>query len=208
MNLLIGTPAYNGLVHIDYMDSIIDMHRLKIPLVSMKIGNESLITRGRNTIISFFHNMKEFTHLFFLDADIKIKGEDVIKLMQYGVDVIGAPVPLKGYDKEGNKVYNVVNPIRSKFSSLYEVDKAGTAVMILSRKAVTYLIEIAQTYKGNEYTRGDVKIDTMYDVFKTGVENEVYLSEDFYVCKQLKQLGYKIFVDDTIITAHTGMYQF
>lgn len=88
MNLLIGTPAYNGLVHIDYMDSIMDMNRLKIPFTNMKIGNESLITRGRNTIISFFHNMKEFTHLFFLDADIKIKGEDVIQLIKHGVDII------------------------------------------------------------------------------------------------------------------------
>lgn len=80
--------------------------------------------------------------------------------------------------------------------------------MILSRKAVDSLIDNSKTYKGNEYSRGNIKINIMYDVFKTDVENEVYLSEDFYICKQLKQLGYKIFVDDTVITTHTGMFQF
>lgn len=207
MKLLVGTPAYNGMVHIDYMDSILDMHRLKIPFDNMKIGNESLITRGRNTILSFFHYSKDYSHLLFLDADIGITGEDVIKLVQHNVDVIGAPVPLKGADAKGNKVYNAVNPVRLT-KNLFVVDKIGTAVFMLSRKAVNALIEDAEPYSSNELSMGNVKIEKMYDVFKTGVEEGVYLSEDFYVCRKLQSLGFKVHADDTIITRHHGMFQF
>jgi hypothetical protein len=207
MKLLVGTPAYGGWVHIDYTDSLLDMHRLKIPFDNMKIGNESLITRGRNTIISYFYEVKDYTHLLFLDADMGIRGEDVIKLIQHNVDVIGAPVALKGYDQNGNKVYNVVNP-RPCTKKLYEVDKVGTAVFMLSRKAVNALISGSEKYEGNELSRGNLKITTMYDVFKTCVEDGVYLSEDYYVCKRLRELGFKIHVDDTIITKHNGMFQF
>jgi len=207
MKLLVGTPAYGGWVHIDYIDSLLDMHRLKIPFDNMKIGNESLITRGRNTIISYFHAVKDYTHLLFLDADIGIHGEDVIKLVQHNVDVIGVPVALKGYDSNGNKVYNVVNPIQAT-KNLYTVDKVGTAVFMLSRKAVNALISIADTYIGNNLSRGNIKINKMYDIFKTCIENDIYLSEDYYACKKLRELGFKVYVDDTVITKHNGMFQF
>ncbi|HLD98286.1 MAG TPA: hypothetical protein VI815_03090 [Candidatus Nanoarchaeia archaeon] len=206
VNILIGTPAYNSQIHIDYLNSIIDMHRLKLPISVMCIGNESLITRGRNTIISFFKTHEEFTHLLFLDADIGIKGDSIIKLIQHEKDVIGAPVPLKGFDSNGNKVYNITNPIKEE--NLYTVDKVGTAVFMLSRKAVEDLCNNSDTYNGNTMSRGLQNNNINYDVFKTGIENEIYLSEDYYACKKLKELGYKIYIDDTIITIHNGMFQF
>lgn len=206
INILIGTPAYNGQLHIDFVNSILDFHKNKLPFTLMMIGNESLITRGRNTILSFFHEHKEFSHLLFLDADIGIQAIDIIKLLQHQKDVIGAPVPLKGYDAKGKKVYNVTNPVKS--DDLFEVDKVGTAVFLLSRKAIDSLVEKAEQYSGNPYTRGVNTGTVQYDVFKTGVENGVYLSEDFYVCKTLKDLGYKIYVDDTVATVHNGMYKF
>lgn len=208
INILIGTPAYNGQIHIDYLNSILDMHREKLPISVMCIGNESLITRGRNTIISYFNEMKEFTHLLFLDADIGISANDIKRLLSHNVDVIGAPVPLKGYDAKGNKVYNVINPVLDEKTKLYKVDKVGTAVFMLSRNAVKDLIDDSEPYSRNELTRGDNKELIHYDVFKTSVEDSIYLSEDFYVCKKLKELGYDIYVDDKIIVKHNGMFQF
>jgi len=212
-NILIGTPAYNGLLHMDFMNSILDFHKIKLPFSLMMIGNESLISRGRNTILSHFYEMKNFSHLLFIDADIGIKGEDIIKLLQHNVEVIGAPVALKGYDALGNKVYNVTNPIKSTIkTSLFEVDNIGAAVLLLTRNAVESLVDKAvnnnDLYHSNKYSRGNSKDLMMFDVFKTGVVNGIYLSEDYYVCKTLKELGYTIYVDDTVKTVHNGMFQF
>jgi hypothetical protein len=54
-NLLIGTPAYGGQVHVDYVSSLLVFQRQGIVFTLMTSGHESLITRARNTIISTFH---------------------------------------------------------------------------------------------------------------------------------------------------------
>lgn len=214
INILIGTPAYNGLVCIDFVNSMLDFHKNKLPFSLMMLGNESLITRGRNTIISHFYNMKEFTHLLFLDADIGIDAKSIIQLLAHDVDVIGAPVALKGFNPETReKVYNVINSMKSvEKPELYEVDKVGTAVFMMSRKAVESLISEAidknDTYVPNKFTRTKIKQPLMYDIFKTCVINDEYLSEDYYVCNNLKKMGYKIYVDDTVFPSHTGMFVF
>ncbi len=66
INLFVGTPAYNSMVHTDYMHSLISYYEAKIPFTIMTLGNESLITRGRNTCLSYFYSMAGFTHLLFL----------------------------------------------------------------------------------------------------------------------------------------------
>jgi len=215
INIFIGTPAYNSMVHTDYMHSLMSFYESKIPFTVMTIGNESLITRGRNTIISYFYSLVEFSHLLFLDADIHLSAESLIKLLKADKDVIGAPVALKGYDDRGKPVYNVGKVLSDTLGEdgLVEVDKVGTAVFMLSKKAVNSLIRNAKdsndSYFSNPHSRGDVyKNIRMYDVFKTGVFEGDYLSEDFYVCKMLRELGYKIYIDSSVPVRHNGMFVF
>jgi hypothetical protein len=200
INILIGTPAYNGMVHIDYLNSILDTIN-KVPFTVINIGNESLITRARNKIITYFHEHKEFSHLLFLDGDIGINGSSILKLISHNKDVIGAPVPMKGLTPEGQKIYNVTEILeQDEETKLYKVKHVGTAVFMLSRKAVEDLIK-----QSDKYThRGEQG----YDVFKVGVKEDIYLSEDFWVCNELQALGYNIFVDDTIEVKHNGTVQF
>lgn len=213
-NILIGLPCYSGLLHLDCLNSILDFHRVGLNFAVMGIGNESLIPRGRDTIISYFHYMKNFDVLFFLDADIGIFGADVIKLLMHEKDVIGAPVALKGYNVEtGKPVYNTGKLIEDKGDGLITSDRIGTAVFLLSRKAVDALvrhaIENGDTYMGNPNTRGDSVNDMkMYNVFKTGVVDGEYLSEDYWACKTLKKLGFEIHVDTTVETRHNGIFCF
>jgi hypothetical protein len=200
INILIGTPAYNGLLHIDYLHSIMQLTNV-VSFSIINVGNESLITRARNNIITYFNEKKEFTHLLFLDADIGIKAKDVVKLISHNKDVIGAPVPMKGLTPKGQKIFNVTDLItQDEKTKLYQVKHVGTAVLLLSRKAIDDLIDKAETYmhKG-------VK---SFDVFKVGVKDDIYLSEDFWVCNELQALGYNIFVDDTIEVTHNGFVKF
>ncbi len=210
IKLLIGTPCYNGLIHQDYFQGTLQYNQLGIPISYMHIGNESLITRGRNTVISFFYDHKDaFTHLLFLDADIYLSGEDLLKLLESGEDVIGAPVPLKGYDPHGNNVYNIGRILDTKDHHI-EVEHVGMAAFLLSSSVVVSLVNDAisngNVYSRNPLTRGDAPSDLHYDVFQVGVYEEQYLSEDYYVCKVLRELGYKIIVDTSIRTRHSGMF--
>lgn len=211
VNLFIGTPAYNGMVHIDYLNSIMEYHKNGIPITTMTIGNESLITRGRNTVISYFHKLEQFTHLLFLDADMYLSADNLVQLLSHEKDVIGAPVALKGFDKEGNPVYNVGKIFEEK-GGLLKVDRVGTAVFMLSRKAVTDLVENAErqgfVYGSNPHTRGTAADIPMYDIFQVGVLDGEYLSEDYFVCKTLQGLGYDVYVDPNVKNRHNGMFVF
>jgi hypothetical protein len=84
---------------------------------------------------------------------------------------------------------------------------------MLSRNAVSALVDYAKKngdkYKPNPHTRGDTQPSiTMYDVFKTGVFDGEYLSEDYYVCRILRELGFDVYIDPSIKVKHNGMYVF
>jgi len=49
---------------------------------------------------------------------------------------------------------------------------------------------------------------TMYDVFQVGVVDGEYLSEDFWLCKELGELGYHIYISDAVTVIHHGMHGF
>lgn len=214
LNLFIGTPCYNSMIHSDYLHSIISYQERGLPITIMTLGNESLITRGRNTIISYFHYDKRFTHLLFLDADMHLHANELIKLVAHEKDVIGAPVRLKGKNRFDNSpVYNTGKLIEDKGNGLVVMDRIGTAVFMLSRKAVDALVAHAvkndDVYSGNPHTRGDANIEIpQYDIFKTGVFDGEYLSEDYYVCRVLRELGFDTYVDTTCRTVHNGMFSF
>ena len=211
LNILIGTPAYNGQIHVDYLHAILDFAKAGIPYSVVTIGNESLITRARNTLIAAFHSMPVFSHLLFLDADVYLDAKGLSDMVNHEKDVIGAPVYLKGRDSEGNQTLNTdANP--QKLPILQSVDRVGTAAFLLSRAAVSSLVQHAidekRVYENHKMLQRPELPETHYDIFRVGISNGEYLSEDFWVCRELRSLGYEVFVDTSVYTRHNGMVAF
>jgi hypothetical protein len=205
--VLIGTPAYGGMVHTDFVDSILQFANSGIPFALMTIGNESLITRARNTILSAFHVRPEFTHLLFLDGDVLLPAAGLHALLDSGRDVIGAAVALKGLNADGSRIFNFGGCIGEE-GRLYKTERLGTAAILLSRNAVNALVEDAiansRCYNRPSTTRGEYDAAVHYDVFRVGVIGDEYISEDFFACHTLRRLGFDVFVDPTIVTRHHG----
>lgn len=209
--ILLGTPAYGSMVHTDYLHSVIDFMKTGLQVATFTIGNESLITRGRNTILSYFYKHPEFTHLLFLDADIGITAESVVKLIAHQKPVIGAPVPLKGlHPQTGEKVYNVGDILSTSRTdpNLVTTNRLGTAVFMLNREAVNALVDGADQYGSSDITRGVTLDQTMYDVFQVGVIEGNYLSEDYFVCNTLMERGFDVWVDKSLVVRHNGNVNF
>jgi hypothetical protein len=206
--ILIGTPAYGGMIHSDFVSALLQYQQRRIPFALMTIGNESLITRARNTIISEFHARNEYSHLLFLDADVLLPAEGVERMLAANRDVIGAAVALKGRRSDGSRIFNV-GRLFGESDLLYDVDRIGTAALMLSRHAVDALVAQARR-DGRVYARSkevigvEVRAPVQYDIFRVGVVGEEYLSEDFWVCRELRQLGFAIHLDPTIVTRHSG----
>ncbi len=209
--IMVGTPCYNGMLHQDYVKSVIEFSQMGIPITYVHIGNESLITRGRNAIVSLYYaNKDKFDYLLFLDADVYLPPSGLIKLIQSNKDVVAAPVPMKGLGPNAQRHYNVGEILER--GEIAKVEHVGTAVFMLSTKAVELLINECKkenkVYNSNSLSRGDAPINTQYDVFSVGVIDGQYYSEDFFVCRKLRQLGFDINLCTTIDIRHNGMYVF
>ena len=46
-NLMVATPAYGGMVHVDYTMTMLDLARTGLAFTLVTMWNESLITRAR-----------------------------------------------------------------------------------------------------------------------------------------------------------------
>jgi hypothetical protein len=103
VKIYIGTPCYGGQCFAGYVASLLQtqahLQTLDPPmsLETCFLTNESLITRGRNTIVAKFLNETSFTHLLFIDADISWHPLTVEKLVKADQDIVGAIYPKKGY---------------------------------------------------------------------------------------------------------------
>lgn len=211
-NILIGTPAYAGQVNVDYVHALLSFYRESVRFSLMTVDKESLITRARNAIISQFHAFPDFSHLLFLDGDVHLDGRALSRLLSHDKDVIGAPVPLKGTDRRGRQLYNTGRTLRQE-GELIISDRIGTAVLLLSRSAVTALIGDAASHArvygtSPDHVASNGGYVAQYDVFQVGVVDGEYLSEDYWVCRRLQDLGFEIHVDPSVPVRHHGLAMF
>lgn len=98
-HIFIATPCYGGQIGEPYFRSmmrfVILCNKYNIQYTVSTLANESLITRGRNTLTSFFMENKAATHLFFIDADIEFNPEDILRMVAYDKPIIVGAYPKK-----------------------------------------------------------------------------------------------------------------
>jgi len=206
-SLLIGTPAYGGMMHMSHVQCLFELAAAGISFRLATIGNESLITRARNTILSAFHSQPELSHLLFLDADVHLPAADLKRMLAADVPVIGAPVALKALDPHGNRLWNLGRSMGSA-GALVKVEHVGTAALLLSRQACNALVDDAiangRIYRRQNRAQGAADPQLHYDVFQVGVRDGVYFSEDYWACARLRSLGFDILIDPAALTTHHG----
>jgi len=98
-HIFIATPCYGGQLGEPYFRSMIKLailcNKYNIQYTISTLANESLVTRGRNTLTSFFMENKQATHLFFIDADIEFNAEDVLRMVAYDKPIVVGAYPKK-----------------------------------------------------------------------------------------------------------------
>jgi len=99
--VMIATPCYGGMVLHSYVqsmvDTIIDCSKHGIGIMLATMGNESLITRARNSLAAQFL-ASDATHLLFIDADVTWHASAVRGLVERNKAIVGGIYPMKAYD--------------------------------------------------------------------------------------------------------------
>lgn len=238
---MIGTPCYGGLVYEPYLRGVAGLvahfSGLGLPINISTVVNESLITRARNEVVKHFL-MSDCTHLFFIDADISFKPEDVLQVVAHNKDIVVGAYPLKGVrwenleDMTGIKDVEEVKRrvteyvINFEFETeedykngrlpvvegLVAIKDAGTGFMCIKRNVLEKIIEANPQIvyqKESKFLINEQDDGARWAVFDTEIEDGWrYLSEDYLFCRRWQRLGGKVWLDPTILLNHTGTYQF
>jgi len=207
LSLLISTPCYGGMCCTAYMISCM---RLQEELIKagvehdFNIGrNESLVTRARNEMASWFMKTEFQAHLW-IDADIDFSVEDVGKLwhlIQGGADIAVAAYSMKLPDKplsawkDGKLVKLEECPAEP-----FPVDYAGTGFMMVSRRVYEKLEKASETYEGPG--------GRVHAFFMTPVHNDGFESEDYHFCRKAREAGFQIMMDPSIRLGHIGQFRY
>jgi hypothetical protein len=110
-HIFIATPCYGGQIGEPYFRSMMRLailcNKYDIPYTVSTLANESLVTRGRNTLTSFFMENPTATHLFFVDADIEFNPEDMLRMVAYD-----KPIVVGAYPKKAVNWDSIINAAR------------------------------------------------------------------------------------------------
>lgn len=205
-------PCYGGMITESTMMSMIKWANqakdLGLSWTVETLVNESLITRGRNTLVAKFLNNPNTTDLFFVDSDIGFEPWQVLALMAMDKDVACGLYPMKTVP-----VQWVVNAVEGQATendgNWMEVTKSGTGFMMIKQHVFEKLI----AHPAVKPFVNDIGLPTelnphMRTYFDTAVREGRYYSEDWTFCENWRDIGGEIWVDRRINLRHSGSFVF
>ncbi len=197
--IFLGMPMYGGMLSEATLHGLLEIqswsmaHNIGLRIQTM--GNESLITRARNTIVSMMMDQQDFvaTHLLFIDADIGFTPQNIERLLCADKDVACGIYPRKHlYLNKIKKIleenpnadegeieakalgYNVNfdNPEMLKGENgFFKVNEAATGMMMVKREVFRTMFKKfpERKYESDQIVNGgSYRSDNCYDLFAVG----------------------------------------
>lgn len=222
MRILIGTPAFGGLVTTQYLQSLIPAvsllssqgHQVEIHMQA----NESLISRGRNTC-AMYAIKNGFDKLLFIDADMIFTAESVDLLVRSKKKVVGGTYPLKAHPITLN--FNPLPHQRDLFGEHRQqdnyiewvakyADSTGeaevmhipTGFMLIDMEVFAKLSYVVPWY--NTFHPEHKTTEQAFDFFPVRVVEHEYESEDWSFCSLAREAGFPIYLQTRAVNGHTG----
>jgi len=202
--------SYNATMHVrttmSLMNSVAGLSAAGLPVTAILREGDSMVARGRSFLASqFLEVATNCTDLVFVDLDLEWGGDELVKLCQYPVDIVGAAYPYK--DESGNF------PLRwpadglmeedYSIGKLWKVQAVTPGFMRISRKALDKITK-DQPYlefkdQGNkDGQRSWMFFDNLHR--PTGIYDEGYV-----FCERARQAGLSIYLDPDMNLTHIGL---
>jgi len=231
MHLAVGTPMFAGVCVAEYDRSIAALRSALASdgskLTVIRLGNESLIPRARDTITWHFLQT-DASHLLWCDADQGFRVEDVARMVAAKKPMIIAPVPMKRIHWERvaaavkagvpadklhlcTGIFNIASLDGHKMVSRdepFRIKWGGTGLMLLERRVFEELAPSTPEYvnrlPGDALPQG-VRVKHFFPV---EIEGEELLSEDFALCANWIKAGGEVWCAPWVRVTHVGTYAF
>lgn len=180
------------------------------------IRGDALISRARSRAASYFLLERKEDILFFLDDDIRFDSADFFKVIDHiidGKDIVAGMYVQKSPTADKNCVLLKGDSMTfSRDSPIQEVQCANTGFMGISRSVFE---KMSKEGEGLPYPAKIEFCDTLnyFNFFGTFVHRlesglKTELSEDWSFCTKARMLGFKVWIDPSILLEHKGEYSY
>ena len=217
----IATPMYGGQCFGYFAQSLMTLQNLlrdnKVDVAMSFLFNESLIQRARNALAHGFLKT-DFTHLLFIDADIRFNPQDVMPMLLADKPIICGIYPKKeiNWDQihkaavagvppselrkySGSFVVNLVGyagETQVQVDQPVEIWNGGTGFMLIKREVFEQLRDHVPSYINDTHDLG-------------GNIGKERISEDYHFCKEWREkCAGTVWAAPWAQLAHVGTHMF
>lgn len=207
--VFIGTPAYEGKVHVQYLTSMVDLCKLLelrgyTPVLRVLAGG-SLLVADRNRILQMFWET-EADYAVLIDSDLGFDPAAVIRLIDADKELSGGVYPsrdgasfnFRPILEESGKIVMCPDTLLLKMSYI----PAG--FMVMKRSALEKMRNcFPELYYSPKYRDNETK--SAFCLFNTEVFEGEFWGEDYVFCRRVREAEIDIWVDPLIPFNHAGV---
>ncbi|MET3380099.1 MULTISPECIES: hypothetical protein [Variovorax] len=231
---VVVTPSHDGKFFQNYVASMLNFtvqaERAGMRMQVLMHQGESLVTRARNNCVAQFLANPQWTHLFWIDADIGFSAQAAFRLLLSGYDIAAGVYPLKRENWpddgvaagttqqqfEATFTRYTVNAKASETTSqvelkiqpdgFMEMTEAPTGFMVIKRAVFERLMASYPDLAYVPDSIGEADLGLHYRFFDVMVDPQTrrYLSEDYGFCRLWSGLGESIYIDANSNLTHQG----
>ncbi len=205
-NIKILTPCYGGNITSGYFHSTINLFPYAmqngINLSFETLPNCSLISLGRDIMLRRAMNDDQWTHVMWIDADLRFKPEYIHSMILDDKDIVGGFYPKKGLPID---FASSPEPGGEDTGFLFETIYVATGFMLIKREVIEHMYEHFKDELTFKYQGADDFVDLFAPIID---DNGLYLTEDYAFCKRAKSLGYKTFMSKRFELPHLGQMEY
>lgn len=201
--VMIGTPTIDGKIDIRYMNSLIGTIILcfqkDIEILPFQIAYDSLLMRARNDI---FQNafISKVDDLIMIDSDHGWNPQDILRLLNHSVDIVGVAARKKTDDYIDYNVKTEDGLLSIQKDELTEVIGIGLGCMRITKEVIVKIWDLSEVYTERNIEKRMI--------FNAKIKDKEIIGEDISFCDKCRELGYKIYLDPYITIDHVGIKNF
>jgi len=205
-NIKILTPCYGGNITSGYFHSMINLFpyavQKGINLSVETLPNCSLISLGRNIMLRRAMFDDQWTHVLWIDSDLRFKPEYIHSMILDDKDIVGGFYPKKGLPID---FASSPAPGGEETESLCETIYVATGFMLIKREVIEKMYDHFKDDLSFKYQGADDYVDLFGTIID---ENGLYLTEDYAFCYRAKSLGFKTFMSKRFELPHLGQMEY
>ena len=207
-NIKILTPCFGGKVESAYLHSMLDLFPYAMqngmPFTLETLPNCSLISLGRSMMLSRALLDPSWTHVLWIDADLRFRPEYVHSMILDDKDIVGGFYPKKGLPID---FASSPAPGGEDTDDLFETIYVATGFMLVKRAVVEKMYdhfreELEFYYQGNQ--------DCVH-LFEPIIDKDngnLFLTEDYAFCHRARQIGFRCYMSKRFELPHIGVFEY